>query len=323
MFEIRRGDRGPVVAALQLLLNRDRGSQDLVVDGIFGAWTTEAVQQAQYAARLETSGTVDAPTWNALTTPLRLATIACNDIYDPAHDEVTPPGFRGRGWIASGGMSNGVEHVVRQIEARAAGQGSIILLRFYGHGAPGLMSLTAGTGSLRNSDGRSICHDETGQEGFVLPNPMHDRPNVCRTPTRDVANEVRNGRTIERFAVLRGSHVADRTTLSTGTLPHVQQTLARLRPLFVKCGSVELHGCRVGAGRVGGNFLATLARILGVPVSAGVESQQFGATTGQRFEGPVRTAFPRGTQLREWARHLPQLGDTDSSASRHDRPHQG
>ena len=48
-------------------------------------------------------------------------------------------------------MCNGVKEVMEKIKSRAAG-GNIVLLRFHGHGSPGEMGVTVGTGSEISSE---------------------------------------------------------------------------------------------------------------------------------------------------------------------------
>ena len=70
------------------------------------------------------------------------------------------------------------------------------------------------------------------------------------------------------------------------------KTLGRLRGKFGPYGSVELMSCKFMAGPDGPPMLQTLAWILEVPVSAGVDTQHAGLTATFRFEGPTRTALP-------------------------------
>ncbi|MEM6628754.1 MAG: peptidoglycan-binding domain-containing protein [Bacteroidota bacterium] len=84
--------------------------------------------------------------------------------------------------------------------------------------------------------------------------------------------------------------------------PGFYRYLERLRPLFLPFGSVELNGCRVGRGIRGRNLLQGMANALGVPVTAGIQSQYGGGNSTFRFEGPTRTICPYGQSLRDWAR---------------------
>ncbi len=77
--------------------------------------------------------------------------------------------------------------------------------------------------------------------------------------------------------------------------------LRRLGPLFLDYGSIELNGCRVGQGRAGRLLLQGMANAIGVPVTAGIQSQYGGGSSTFRFEGPTRTICPYGQSLRSWA----------------------
>lgn len=63
---LERGDRGPAVQDLQLLL-ATAGFNPGPVDGIFGPMTQTAVSGFQSAHSLTSTGVVDQPTWDALT----------------------------------------------------------------------------------------------------------------------------------------------------------------------------------------------------------------------------------------------------------------
>ena len=70
-YAVGRGDEGPVVSVIQLLL-RDiiilygRDADLLPVDGVFGALTEEAVKDFQRVQGLPDDGRVDRVTWNRL-----------------------------------------------------------------------------------------------------------------------------------------------------------------------------------------------------------------------------------------------------------------
>jgi hypothetical protein len=90
------------------------------------------------------------------------------------------------------------------------------------------------------------------------------------------------------------------TSLDISTLYYTGPQLAALAPLFARFGCMELMGCNVGAGERGRQLLDRVARYVGVPVSAGVQTQYSGAGIF-RFEGPVRTGYPYGGTLRGWS----------------------
>jgi hypothetical protein len=76
-----------------------------------------------------------------------------------------------------------------------------------------------------------------------------------------------------------------------------------LQQVFGPHGNVELHGCHVAKGARGHQFLTSLARSFGVPVTAGTATQY--ATF--RFDGPTFTAFPPGQTLGSWSASLPEF----------------
>lgn len=282
MVDIRLDDRGPEVAALQVLVNRYLRATRIVVDGAYGPDTASAVDDVKRRAGItDGDARVEAATWSALTSVTPVSVISANDIYDTRHDQFTPPELRGSGWIATSGMSGGVGQVVEDILERTRVLGPIALLRFFGHGAPGLMGVTGGTGTMRGSGGETIYRDEEGHEleASQRPDPHWGQP-------------------------VRGDHVRDQTTISRESYTLIEPVLARLRGAFAPYGSVELHGCRVGLGNEGRRLLTSLADTLRVPASAALGRQSFGLNTALRFEGSVRTAFPNGGDLRSWTQQF-------------------
>jgi len=138
------------------------------------------------------------------------------------------------------GMSGAVEHMVHQVIMQAVKPGRINLLRFHGHGAPGMMNIAAG-------------------------------------------KEV---------------HFQHHSGISNSNLGSTKDTLGKLKPYFAKSRArVELHGCKVAKGANGQKLIKDLAKIWGVPVSAGTESQYGGVGKQFKFEGPVHTAMPSGAMM--------------------------
>lgn len=81
-----------------------------------------------------------------------------------------------------------------------------------------------------------------------------------------------------------------------------RRELARLRPLFGRFGSIELHGCRVASGDRGHRSLRMLAEEARVPVTAAYQRQMGGAfsnrfrrTRSHRLSGGDDASFV-GTQ---------------------------
>ncbi|MGB3589256.1 MAG: peptidoglycan-binding protein [Tunicatimonas sp.] len=89
---------------------------------------------------------------------------------------------------------------------------------------------------------------------------------------------------------------------------HFGEFIARLTPMFCPFGSVEFHGCRVGAGASGKRFVQEFSRYLKVPVTAGKQTQYGGGRSTFRFEGATRSAFPGGKTLKEWSTSLAEAG---------------
>jgi hypothetical protein len=100
-----------------------------------------------------------------------------------------------------------------------------------------------------------------------------------------------------------------RAGLDLNNLRNVEADLRKLRPAFGPYGSVQLMGCNTGQGARGRTFLARLAEIWGVPVSAGVDTQLSGPTGIFRFEGRVVTRCPGGRSLRDWCRTRPEFAE--------------
>jgi hypothetical protein len=82
--------------------------------------------------------------------------------------------------------------------------------------------------------------------------------------------------------------------------------LARLRGAFSPYGCVQFMHCETGGGPNGRALVQAMAREIGVPVSAGVNTQFGGGSRTFRFEGPTFTALPNGS-LRDWSRALPDF----------------
>jgi hypothetical protein len=76
------------------------------------------------------------------------------------------------------------------------------------------------------------------------------------------------------------------------------------------------------SGDDGPPMLQELAILFDVPVSAALETQLAGLTATFRFEGPVRTAFPKGGDLEAWCHALPDFPKKNASFS-HSRQRAG
>jgi len=245
------GDVEPKVVALQMLLNSNLLREELLeVDGIFGRQTLQSVLDFQKQACLKQDGVVGPHTWEALVRNRPFSVIDAVDVTDPGYFNDTIPYLRRAGGdpVVVGCLCNGIQEALRQILAKVSAAGSIVALRFHGHGNTAIQSV---------SDG--------------IPAPVRSR-----------------------------------SSLSRNTVAAMQGSLGVLQFYFASFGSVEMHGCNVGYGPEGRAFLALLANLWGVPVSAGVGFQREGGWRTFRLEGPVQTAFPRGATLKTWAEGQPE-----------------
>ena len=261
---LNRGSRLPTVGVLQKMLNA-RGAH-LVVDGVYGSHTFNAVKTFQHNNGLPDNGVVTGNTWIRLAQEFRLPIVDCVDIFDPSllNNEVSLLRGIGSNPIVYGGLSNGVEQVVNLI--LNSGVSNVFLLRFHGHGSPA----AAGMG-----DGHGSIEEATYDNG------------VCDTRVTDLSNE-RSYIGLRNFSLLG---------------PH----LSRLRPIFGTYGCVQFMHCETGQGPQGRALLDLISDRIGVPASAGIETQSGGGVNAFKFEGPTVTALPDGRTLSSWSRSLPEF----------------
>ncbi len=142
---LRKGDKLPAVGVLQKLLNR-AGAQ-LDPDGDFGQKTQTAVWTFQNKRKMSADGVVGEQTWPRVSAGATLPIVDCVDIFDPELNDMEVDDIRKAGGnpIVVGGMSNGIEHTVNAIMRQA---NNIFLLRFHGHGAPGVAAISSGDAGL-------------------------------------------------------------------------------------------------------------------------------------------------------------------------------
>jgi len=162
---LRIPDRLPAVGVLQKLLNARAGSS-LGADGVFGQKTKAAVQAFQRPRGLVADGSVGQQTWPRLTQMTNnLKVVDCVDVFDPSLYQLEAQDIRRAGGIPLliGGMCNGVEQAVTNI-INEAGTG-VFLLRFHGHGAPGVAGVSDGHGDL--GDHNSSIH--MGNWAYLRP----------------------------------------------------------------------------------------------------------------------------------------------------------
>lgn len=98
-----------------------------------------------------------------------------------------------------------------------------------------------------------------------------------------------------------------RADITLSNLATIRPILARLRGVFGPYGCVQFMHCETGRGPDGRRLLQSIANELGVPVSAGINTQYGGGTKTFRFEGPTFTAFPSGRTLATWSSALPNF----------------
>jgi hypothetical protein len=95
--------------------------------------------------------------------------------------------------------------------------------------------------------------------------------------------------------------------INAESIPRLRSVISRLKGVFGPYGSVHFMSCHTGRGTEGKELLKTMASIVEVPVTAGVNLQYGGGTSTFRLEGPTYTAIPNGQSLKEWCRALPDF----------------
>lgn len=168
MILLRKGNAGPSVVVLQVMLNRVQGTA-LTVDGIFGSKTRNTVIAFQSANGLDTDGTVGKKTWPPLAARAGVKIVDVVDGTDNALVLGEAADIRAAGGepILLYGMSNGVGQAVAAIRAAAA-DGTLAILRFHSHGAAGDMNVSAGTGGDSLADLSGISFDNLHLAGVEL-----------------------------------------------------------------------------------------------------------------------------------------------------------
>lgn len=158
---LKMGDKLPTVSILQLLLNRQLKGKKIVVDGDFGGGTKKAVIRYQKLRHINPNGTVGRRTWSRLIKGTGIRIVDCLDVTEDwrilldmkgkiiGNPEYAYKPFNrvGASPILIGDTADGVTAVVNKIIARAGSPATLILLRFYGHGAIGWQGISHGTGN--------------------------------------------------------------------------------------------------------------------------------------------------------------------------------
>ncbi len=310
---LKQGCVLPSVTALQILLNRTRKQNPIKVDGYFGPATRSAVVEFQNMKHLIPDGIVGINTWTGLTKESGLKIVDYVDTTDRQTmlEIVGNIIAAGGNPIAAGGLCGGVNALVSMVLGQVAQSGATVMLRITGHGGPGGQYVTGGRRLWYPDKNGKVLH-----EGDVVidhhNNTMKDKAGKI-IAVRDSHKDWRDkdGRIVAHDLSLQ-----DEVTIQVMPVgkdlfvvsPHnrmdvygVEPVLRKLSTIFVKFGSVELHGCSVGAGDMGHRLLRLLAGIWGVPVSAALKFQLSQADFPFRFQGSVATAVPFGGNLKGWS----------------------
>jgi Putative peptidoglycan binding domain len=88
---------------------------------------------------------------------------------------------------------------------------------------------------------------------------------------------------------------------------YMEPIITRLRPIFGPYGCIQFMHCETGGGADGLRMLQNVANATGVPATGGIHTQFGGGLRTFRFEGPTRTAFPAGGNLRSWSAARPEF----------------
>jgi peptidoglycan hydrolase-like protein with peptidoglycan-binding domain len=268
MIELQERDNLPTVAVVQTLLN-NKLSLSIPVDGDFGSITKKTIQEYQKTTKCSNpSGNIDFLTWNRLALGMNFKVHDVIDVTDPKFlDDVKNISKYNPHPFVIGGMSNGVEALINMI-VNSTAKGSMVLLRFDGHGGDGVQGVSFGRGWV---------------DVFGVTKPAK--------PSEE---------SIQLF-----KQTVRYSTINLNDLFLIYDILARLKPCFSPYGSIEFHGCHVAGGVKGKKFIQMVSNIVKVPVTGSLISQSFSAS--QRFEGPVITACPNGLSLKDWSRNLPEI----------------
>jgi peptidoglycan hydrolase-like protein with peptidoglycan-binding domain len=217
MLIVAQGDSGPKVVALQVLLNRkQRGGTPLKVDGVYGPKTDAAVT-AYRDEVVRVAGppqTADWSIWKSLLADTDLQIVDAVDVTDPEVAEADIPVIQSYGGvpIETGAMCNGVGQVIEDVSRRVRGNGKLVLLRFHGHGGPGIMGISHGTRAMWQRQGLHI-------------DPMRERTVISPQTLAAMSNEFRRLQPLFAdlgFAEMHGCRIAQNPAMMN-TLVHLWQ----------------------------------------------------------------------------------------------------
>lgn len=268
MIALQNGDKLPIVAIVQGLLNT-RVNHSIEVDGIFGSQTENAVKQFQISTKCSSpTGKVDDLTLNRLKLSLDLSIV---DVIDICHPQVLQilelDMIHNKRPMALGCMSNAVNPIINRIIFENK-PGSVVLLRFVGHGSQAVQAVGLGRG---------------WQETFGTNKKLKLN-----------ADQQEMYKNVFRYSSISGSK---------GGLRYIKESLTRLVSIFSPYGSIEFRGCNIANGSGGREFIDEVAEITGVPVTAGLGGQSMKKMP--RFTGQTYSAFPGRSNLHNWSAKLP------------------
>ena len=155
MIILRQGDRLPAVAVAQSFMNQHGHSSEFIeVDGIFGPQTRRGVIDFERGTGRGATGLIDGDRWHDMVGRQWqvMDSVDLTDFDDPRHrieDDVDLLPY-GQTIIRNYGQSSGSPGVILEIRSRATA-GSVVLLRFHGHGGPGNMIVASGREGNRGS----------------------------------------------------------------------------------------------------------------------------------------------------------------------------
>lgn len=275
MIILRQGDRAPIVAACQLLLNAYRlRPVPISIDGAFGPATNAAAIEFQRQNGLAQTGTIEQTTFGELKQSNGLEVHDSIDVFDPLLLQSRAV-LEDAGAQASllGGMCDGIAGFRAQLAQRRIGNGRLLLLRFHGHGNRGVQIIAHGTSAQVYFE---VIRGEA-MPSTAVPTPGEDDPD---------------------YILMRRETLYSQIGLRSLTHARVADALRSLRPLFHPAGSVEFHGCQVGGGIEGRRFLRQVADLVGVPAVAARRPQL--TTNAVRYGGPIEIQMPGGRSLARW-----------------------
>ena len=257
MIYVRQGDAEPKVCLIQLLLNTRGDSGPLVVDGHFGPKTRQAVVKFQRKQHLPASGIVEKMTWAKLSAGSQFGVIDALDFSDAvvprsggphkskifdtstaALEDLTAAGAEP---IVIGAMSRAGGQILATILQQSVRYRGVVLMRFFGHGSPGVMHVTG--------------EDPISLEGFakIAPNLARLTPRFARFGSVEMhgCQVARGGKgklLLQRLAALWGVPVtaAEGTQYDSGSMKEAVRFEGRTFTAFPRSGNLRSWAAQFG-----------------------------------------------------------------------------